>query len=353
MATINVPGIPLAQAAIQAQAGDVVLIQPGIYDGLIRVHGTGEPHRPITFRGQGAVMTGGFIPDTWPGDDVIGGAHGNPYCVFEGFVFVGRQHRFQLRLSTGSKAVSCMFEGGQNGINARGDRVSILNNEFRSLDGHAYVIYGSTGSLVQVNDLWRINARQTSNPSASAVSKCGYTTGLDISHNRVTDCRGPGIWLDFENRDYTIAHNSIRRNVGGGHISEGPGIQTEINEGPGVIEQNIIQGCSGPGIAILESAHVTVRENTITGGYAGIELRNLARGPRIHDVLIEHNTIRALVPTAPVRIAAIKCAVGDPPAAGAVITTGNTFDVGTHALYDWFGVKAFTIAEAQAMGFEQ
>jgi hypothetical protein len=44
---------------------------------------------------------------------------------------------------------------------------------------------------------------------------------------------------------------------------------------------------------VLESPRVTAQKNTIAGGYACIELRNLDRGSadlRIHDVTILHNT---------------------------------------------------------------
>jgi len=68
-ATIPVDGpqTGLAAACKAAKAGEVVLVQPGIYRESVRPGASGEPHRPITFRaaGPGVVFSGADAITGW------------------------------------------------------------------------------------------------------------------------------------------------------------------------------------------------------------------------------------------------------------------------------------------------
>jgi parallel beta-helix repeat protein len=357
--SVAAPFATIRRAAEVAVApGDLVLVAPGTYPEAVIVMGSGTATKPITFRSQTyakAVITGDVRPQAWPGDHAIGGANAHPYVVFEGFTFAGRASLFQLRMARGWRAISNVFRDGQNGINARADGIQIDHNQFRDLEGHAYVVYGSAGPMVRGNTVRRINTAGAYDPAASAVSKFGYTTGLRFQDNFVADSVGPGVWLDFENRGYVLERNTILRQRGRTAAWQGPGIQTEIDAGPGTIRNNRIEDNQGPGIAILESANVTVEDNTILcgPGYAGVELRNTARGPGIQGEIIRHNHIEGCGPIPGARGAAIKFAVGTNPGYGVLTAYGNTFAQGTDPLYDWFGTKAYTEAEAcTTFGFE-
>lgn len=353
------PFATIAHAATVAlRPGDLVLVGPGTYPARVFVSGAGSASQPITFRSQSlskAVITGDVQPQSWPGDDALGGAHAHPYVVMEGFTFAGTESLFQLRMATGWRAVSNVFQSGQNGINARADVIRIENNQFRDLQGHAYVVYGSASPLVRQNTVRRINAAGAYDPVTSAVSKFGYTTGLRFQDNLVADSVGPGLWLDFENRGFVIERNRVLRQRGRTAAWQGPGIQTEIDAGPGVIRGNWIEDNQGPGVAIWESAQITVEHNDILcgPGYAGVEMRNLARGPGIHDETVRNNRIEGCGPIPGARGAAIKFAVGTTPGYGVLTAYSNTFAQGTDPLYDWFGTKAYTEAEAcTTFGFE-
>jgi hypothetical protein len=79
----------------------------------------------------------------------------------------------------------------------------------------------------------------------------------------------------------------------------------------------------------------------------------LARGPGIHDETVRNNRIEGCGPSPGARGAAIKFAVGTTPGYGVLTAYSNTFAQGTDPLYDWFGTKAYTEAEAcTTFGFE-
>jgi parallel beta-helix repeat protein len=358
--TTALPFRSIAKAALVAiRPGDTVRVKPGVYAEPIIVAGAGTPQHPVIFQSEipgAAMITGNIQPRQWPGDDATGaGATQNHDITWRGFVMTGGKAYFQLRAAEGWHIDQMAFgSSGQNGINIRAHRVIVENSSFQDLIGHAIVAVGGHHIVIRRNHIRHINAAGTYSPANSAVTKFLETDGLLIEENLSEDNVGPGLWLDYKNTNYTIHHNIVKNNRGKTSAWEGPGIWIEINPGPGVIEDNTISGNSGAGIGVLESSRVTVRKNTITGGYACIELRNLDRGSadlHIHDATIRHNTCSNAG-------AGIATSVGNwtgfDMKASNVVIDQNTFTLPSSSpVASWLGTKASTKAETcTKLGFE-
>jgi hypothetical protein len=358
--TAALPFRSIAKAALVAvHPGDQVLVKPGVYPEPVIVAGAGTSQRPIVFQSEvpgAAVITGPIQPQQWPGDHHVGaGATVNHDITWRGFAVAGGQTFFQLRAAEGWRLDQMTFGGGgQNGINIRAHRVIVERSTFQDLLGHAIVAVSGRRIIIRHNQIRRINTAGTYEPATSAVTKFLQTDGLLIEYNLSEENVGPGLWLDWENTNYTIRHNIVRNNTGKTHSWEGPGIWAEISQGPGVIESNTIAGNSGAGIGVLESPRVTVRKNTITGGYACIELRNLDRGPsglHIHSVTMLHNTCTNAG-------AGIVSSIGNwkgfDMKASNVVIDQNTYSLPSQRpVVSWLGTRTFTRAETCAkLGLE-
>ncbi len=96
--------------------------------------------------------------------------------------------------------------------------------------------------------------------------------GNSAEHNHLRVIRhtsyentGPGLWLDIDNRDYSIMDSTFYGNHGFDADWQGSGICLEINPGPGVVTNNIIYSNTGGGnSAGGERTHL--RHRQYTGG---------------------------------------------------------------------------------------
>ena len=358
--TSALPFRSVAKAARTAvHPGDTVLVKPGVYAQPILVAGAGTPQQPVIFHSEipgAAIITGNIQPQKWPGDNASGAsATDNHDITWRGFVVTSGPAYFQLRAAEGWHIDRMTFGGGgQNGINIRAHRVIVENSTFEDLIGHALVASGGHRIIIRHNHIRHINAAGTYSPANSAVMKFLQTDGLLIEDNLSEDNVGPGFWLDSKNTNYTVRRNIVQNNRGKTATWQGPGIWTEINPGPGVIEDNRIYGNSGAGIGVLESPRVRVQKNTITGGYACIEFRNLDRGSadlRIYDETILHNTCTNAG-------AGIATSVGNwtgfDMKASHVVIDQNTYTLPSSSpVASWLGTKASTRAETcTKLGFE-
>jgi Right handed beta helix region len=357
--TAALPFRSIAKAALAAvHPGDNVLVKPGVYPEPVIIAGAGTSQHPVIFRSEipgAAIITGHIQPQGWPGDHAMGaGATQNHDITWRGFAVAGGQSYFQLRAAEGWHIDRMTFGGGQNGINIRAHRVIVENSTFRDLIGHAVVAVGGHHIIIRHNHIHRINTAGIYNPANSAVTKFLQTNGLLIEKNLSEDNVGPGFWLDWENTNYTIRYNVVKNNKGKTAAWQGPGIWTEINPGPGLIEYNTISGNSGAGIGVLESPRVTVQKNTITGGYACIELRNLDRGSaglHIHSATLRHNTCTNAG-------AGIVSSIGNwkgfDMKASNVVIDQNTYSLPSQRpVVSWLGTRTFTRAETCAkLGLE-
>jgi hypothetical protein len=291
------PFASIAQAArVALTPGDEVMVNRGTYPAPILIAGAGTPQAPIWFHSAtpgAAVITGYLQPLDWPGDHASHVPSQQPHIKVSGFNFSGGPSDFQLRAGDGWIIEENSFTGcGQNGANIRGNEVTLQRNSFTDLQGHAFVIAGCTNCQVLRNVWSRINSAGLSYPANSAVTKILDTEGLLVYSNEAWDNVGAGLWLDWNNRNYRILGNHFSHHQGLTATWQGPGIWVEMSQGPGVISGNYLVDNTGAQLGILESPHVTVTGNTIRGGYACVEFRNLDRGSpeyRIGDETVQHN----------------------------------------------------------------
>jgi Right handed beta helix region len=349
--TARQPFRSIAKAAqVAVSPGDRVIVRRGLYPDPVQVAGAGTPEAPITFVSEplgAAVISGWVQPAHWLGDhDDRAAATQNHDVTWRGFTFTGGVSLFQLRAGEGWIIEDAVFGGrGINGLNIRAHRVTVRRSRFEDLHQHAIVASGGRDVVIRQNTIQRINAAGAADPANSAVTKFIGTERLLVEGNTSQDNVGAGLWLDYQNRHYRIRHNRIRRNRGRTEIWQGPGMWIELSPGPGVIADNTLEDNTGAGIGMLESPGVTVQRNTIQGGYACIEVRNLPRGRdfTIRDALITDNTCRAAG-------SGIRSSVGDWVGfniqAAKVTVDKNHYDLpATSPVADWLGVQTFTRSE--------
>jgi len=122
---------------------------------------------------------------------------------------------------------------------------------------------------------------------------CG-TEGLRIVNHTSYDNTGPGIWLDWDNRNYVIEYCTCYANHGNQHAWEGMGIFTEANDGQGRIVNNVVYSNTGSGIEIAESQHVLVEGNVLVDNGAHIGLRAMEGRAhhKLEDVTIRGNRFK-------------------------------------------------------------
>jgi parallel beta-helix repeat protein len=106
---------------------------------------------------------------------------------------------------------------------------------------------------------------------------------------------GPGIWFDgashgFDNWDYQILDNVC-------HHNGGDGIFSEINQGGGIIANNLTYANAGHGIYVAGSAKVWVVNNTVADNVAGIVLMPRDGFPLQNDRVLNNLMIRNYIAT--------------------------------------------------------
>jgi len=88
--TERAPWRTIQRAAAAVQAGDEVVVHPGIYREAVRISASGEPGKPIVFRGlPGAVLKS---PDPAASLSAFGIAEGTAYVVLDGFEATAGYH---------------------------------------------------------------------------------------------------------------------------------------------------------------------------------------------------------------------------------------------------------------------
>ncbi len=94
--------------------------------------------------------------------------------------------------------------------------------------------------------------------------------GDQITGNRVVDNAGPGIWTDVDATDDVIDGNNSSNNAGAG-------IRVEISHGT-LVENNTALHNGAWGIVVLDSDHVKVIGNALSGDQNGVVLGGGGRG---------------------------------------------------------------------------
>ena len=175
-------------------------------------------------------------------------------------------------LGTGWHADHCTVEGNNaGGMRLGGD--SILVDHCIAQYNGFWGISGSGDNDTLQDCIVRGNNRKRFPPAwDGGGGKFTKTHHLRVIRHTSYENIGPGIWLDGDNSDYSIADSNFYGNRGLNEDWEGSGICLENGPGPGVVSNNNIYSNTGAGILVAESEHVSVESNVLVDNARGIEL---------------------------------------------------------------------------------
>ena len=230
-----------------ARAGDVVLIEAGIYTApgsnsrnfpSFMVSQSGQPGAPIVFRATGRVelrLSSGF-------GSTIGAFYQN-HIIWDGFTI--HEATAPSSADTGAANIwgcdGCQFLNldinGNGNANARGDNHTGIRIE------------GSKNILIRGNRIQNVYSAANANNGACIMT---YSSGgLTLEHNELFDC-GAGIFLkgggNHPNNDYRTIRYNLIYNTGAINGSDGSAIALHGGAGgatadrPVLIYQNVIAG---------------------------------------------------------------------------------------------------------------
>lgn len=99
------------------------------------------------------------------------------------------------------------------------------------------------------------------------------TTGCTLDGGEWAGNRFPGIWFDWENKNYTCRNTYVHHNLAGVNPSSWHGgIALECNASGGVVENNYIADNAGGGLVFWENPGAMVKNNTFV--HNGLTWRN-------------------------------------------------------------------------------
>jgi parallel beta-helix repeat protein len=134
--------------------------------------------------------------------------------------------------------------------------------------GLANPIWAGTEHALLVNGLWYVD------PTWQAgAGKWVETDRVTIDGMQSYGNHSVGIWFDYNNTNVIIRNSVVHDNlpVRPGAWWEGTGISIELCTGPVLVENNTLSSHSGPNLIVQSSRNVTVRNNTINGGYLAVQ----------------------------------------------------------------------------------
>lgn len=284
--SLKAPWKTLTRAAAGARAGDLVLILPGTYrDGLAPAHG-GTAEQPVSFVARR------------PGTVVLEGAgvrcsDGIDHIVLKGLTIRDTKGP-GITARRGWRVEDCLLQKCGEGISVSGSRWAIVRTVIEDSGGNSLSGGWGLHQLVEGCILRRGN-RRGENP-ADTTGACKLLDCEDIRVQDVVsyDHTGQGWWFDWNSRDYVVDGCTVFGCHGLKQGWEGAGIFSEVNPGPGRITNNLVYSCTGTGIGVAESAGVTVSGNVVVDCGNGVEFRDMARPPGLHDLEIARNTFKAM-----------------------------------------------------------
>jgi len=270
------PWKTLHHAAATAQAGDTVLVLPGVYAGTVAVANSGTPDAPIVFR----AMRDGDGPD---GAVVIEG--GDPGVNLRSREHV-RLEGFEIRNTVGRSGVGINMDGAKH--------VEIIGNHIHHTRGTGIIVQYGDDCLIRDNYIhniggtgihaggrtYRINRTQF---LRNHIHDNGVEDGIQIgagedcvlAYNYIHDIFAPapshtdGIQLHSGNRNYRVIGNVAHRIRSEGFMI---GAERGAGENPPPaapwIEGNIMS--DGGGVSFIASSgarNSTWRHNTVMWGH--------------------------------------------------------------------------------------
>lgn len=242
--TAEQPFKSISRAAREAQAGDLVGIEDGVYRESVLVEQSGSKERPIVFAavpGANVVVTGTDVVTQWqrePGDANIFSA---PWPLF----------------GTGCVARRCVFrDNGQLGFNATAADLLI------------------TECLCENN-----NVKNFSREWEAGGNKLVLCKNAVIERSTFRDNHGNGIWFDIGNEDCTVRNCLIADNDDAGIFYA---ISYRLHAHDNVIVRNGFAprhrawGANG-GISLSSSAGCQIERNLLVGNKEGLQFRDQVR----------------------------------------------------------------------------
>lgn len=289
----------IQKASDMTVPGDTVMIKPGTYFERIIITKTGTPEAPITYKAterQGVIISANGQANTLveaqdfkdePNSSDVRNIH------FKGIVFADSDTNASVKAAIGWCFEDCVFRNG-GGLLARGGETYVTRCIFEDTNEN-----GLTAAFghFEFKDciIRRANQSAYSPGGFAGANKVLVSDGLVVDGLISYDNYGAGWWMDWDNIDFTIKNCTIFGNHAGEayelvngnmevvhHAWAAPGIWSEGNPGPGLIENNVIHSNDAEGIGLLESGfrkEIIVRNNLIinnSGG--GISIRGLERG---------------------------------------------------------------------------
>jgi hypothetical protein len=355
-------------ADVALDPGDIVTVQAGTYPERVLVKGEGGRGDPIIFEADGEVVFSGegnvpvgFRPDEWVSGDEC--ASGNNWITLRGFEFrdypvfrddIEWDDNVAVCPSNGWSIEHCQFYNFFFAVNIRGHDVTVADCRIERMRSHALVACGGRDIKI-VRDTVRECNLGLENVSTSAVNKFLFTDGALVEGLISEDHVGPGWWFDAHNKNFIVRNSVIRNSRGNQYDWEGPGMWIEINqEANGKIHNNLVEGCVGSGICLMESGDIEIYNNHVRDCGNGIELRNMD-GDRLplRDLNFHDNFFESW------RGGAVTTSIGnwDPgywtPGSHNVVFDNNSYcQPDGKPLYRWVGQDKWSIDDVRAMGFE-
>lgn len=293
----------LQKAADMAVPGTIIRVLPGTYTEQVLVSTSGTKDAPIVFEStewRGAIMTDRACCFRQAGNAA--------YITIRGFWFLdcpladGGLFQTQVIVpSTGWRIEDCRFTrcGVGLGYDRRATDTSetaVVRCVFEDMAATASWAWAAQGQrmrdhLLEDTIFRRCNGINNDPAWQGQGAKYGYTENLMVDGLICYDNNGPGLWLDWNNDNFTVKNGTFFGNHAGWAYANftdqslsstwwiGDGIVSECN-GSGVIENNVVYSNLGAGIAVWESGHlggIAVRDNTLVENGINLELRAMVR----------------------------------------------------------------------------
>lgn len=270
------PWKTLTRAASQAQAGDTILVLPGIYPGTVKPARSGVDGKPIIFRAlrDGAAPEGAVVIEGGdPGVDL----GGREYIHSEGF---------EIRKSAGESGAGVLMD--------KGEHLELVGNEIHHTKGSGVVIQVGEDCLIRDNYIHHVGGTGIHAGGLSYrvvrvqflrnhIHDNGVEDGIQIgpgedcllAWNYIHDIWAPapshtdGIQLHSGNRNYRIIGNVCHRIRSEGFMIGAEGSKGGQNPPAPYYEGNIMSDGGGVSFIVSHGArNATFLHNTILWGHS-------------------------------------------------------------------------------------
>ena len=291
------------------------------------VRNSGASDKPIVFQAEnrgGVVLTGGRYtvqPAAWFGGKRSTG--GQFYITLKGLIFRDyadpnstEQGAAAVRAGLGWRIEDCLFDrAGRTGLTVVDDNVIVIKSTFQYNYIHAMVAFGrgngATGptdtryvgiSGLRLTDVI-LRGNYTSpglldGRSSSSVIKIMGTKGTVVDNMESYENSGPGLWFDADNFNYVVRNSYFHNNYSNPGVSPGRGLHLELNWGPALVENNVMNNNAAEGVAVSNSWGVEIRNNLLVGNKECVRLSDWVNRAgsvnqyALHDVSIHHNLFK-------------------------------------------------------------